>query len=179
VQALAAFPDVVLLNRNIRWTTDWATRSSPAVDVMDAIQTLRLRPGKRSTRKQSSTLRHTESQGDQSAIEISLQSQHVFPSYNPSLSGRSSRGPIRTSYAGNGFGSLFGTVANLAACSRVTGLLDQRVGMGSKLVSPGLVRDNSFSDFGFHNSMAARSVPTQADRPLVHNPTTVSASLRQ
>jgi hypothetical protein len=90
VQALAAFPDVVaLLNRNIRWTTDLGNAFlSQQSDVMDAIQTLRAQAqgnGQLGSNPQLSV--NTESQGDQSAIEIqpaNPQTMYV-PSYNPSV----------------------------------------------------------------------------------------------
>jgi hypothetical protein len=181
VQALAAFPDVVaLLNRNIRWTTDLGNAFlSQQSDVMDAIQTLRAQAqgnGQLGSNPQLSV--NTESQGDQSAIEIqpaNPQTMYV-PSYNPSVVwGAPAEGSYPAlPYAGNGFGSLFGTVANLAGLlPGFTGLLGPKSwGWALSWLAQALFVNNSFfSDFGFHNfNGSSFSANSSGSGLWVHNP---------
>jgi hypothetical protein len=161
VQVLVAFPDVVaLLNRNIRWTTDLGNAFlAQQSDVMDAVQSLRAQArgnGQLVSTPQLSV--SAELQGDQSAIEIQPadpQTMYV-PSYDPAaLWGAPAEGSYPAlPYAGSGFGSLFGTIINLA------GLLPGFPGLlGSKswgwalswLAHALFVNSSFFSDFGFHN----------------------------
>ena len=161
VQALVAFPDVVaLLNRNIRWTTDLGNAFlAQQSDVMNAIQSLRAQArgnGQLVSTPQLSV--STETQGDQSAIEIQPadpQTMYV-PSYNPSsVWGAPAEGSYPAlPYAGSGFGSLFGTVANLAGLlPGFQGLLGLKSwGWALSWLAQALFVNNSFfNDFGFHN----------------------------
>jgi hypothetical protein len=162
VQALVAFPDVLaLLNRNVRWTTDLGNAFlAQQSDVMNAIQNLRAdarQNGQLESTPQFSV--NTETQGDQSAIEIqpaNPQTMYV-PSYNPSAVWGA---PVEGSYpalpyAGSGFGSLFSTVANLAGfLPGFGGLLGPKSwGWALGWLAQTLFVNNSFfNDFGFHNS---------------------------
>ena len=162
VQALVAFPDVLaLLNRNIRWTTDLGNAFlSQQSDVMNAIQSLRAQArgnGQLESTPQLSV--NTEVQGDQSAIDIQPadpQTMYV-PSYNPSaVWGAPAEGSYpELPYAGSGFGSLFGTVANLAGfLPGFGGLLGPKSwGWALGWLAQALFVNNSFfNDFGFNNS---------------------------
>jgi hypothetical protein len=88
VQALVVFPDVVnRLASDIRWTTDLGNAFlAQQADVMSAVQRMRAQAqasGKlRSNGQQTVT---TETQGDQSAIDIQPANPEVVyvPSYNP------------------------------------------------------------------------------------------------
>jgi hypothetical protein len=161
VQALVAFPDVLaLLNRNVRWTTDLGNAFlAQQSDVMTAIQGLRAQArgnGQLVSTPQLSV--NTEVQGDQSAIEIQPADPRTMyvPSYNPSVVWGP---PVEGSYpalpyAGTGFGSLFGTIVNLAGfLPGFQGLLGLRSwGWALSWLAQALfVNNNFFSDFGFHN----------------------------
>jgi hypothetical protein len=88
IQALVVFPDVVRrLSSDIRWTTDLGNAFlAQQADVMNAVQRMRAQAqasGKlRSNRQQTVT---TETQGDQSAIDIqpSNPEEVYVPYYNP------------------------------------------------------------------------------------------------
>jgi hypothetical protein len=163
VQALVAFPDVVaLLNRNIRWTTDLGNAFlGQQADVMNAIQSLRA--GAQGNGQLASTPHlsvNTATQGDQSAIEIQpADPQRMYvPNYDPSaVWGAPAEGdyPALPYATGSGFGSLFGTVANLAGFfPGFGGLLGPRSwGWALSWLAQALFVNNSFfDDFGFHNS---------------------------
>jgi hypothetical protein len=162
VQALVAFPDVLaLLNRNIRWTTDLGNAFlSQQSDVMNAVQNLRAQArgnGQLESTPQLSV--NTETQGDQSAIEIQPSDPQTMyvPSYNPSaVWGAPAEGSYPAlPYAGSGFGSLFSTVANLAGfLPGFGGLLGPKSwGWALGWLAQALFVNNSFfNDFGFHNS---------------------------
>jgi len=162
VQALVAFPDVLaLLNRNVRWTTDLGNAFlSQQSDVMNAIQSLRAdarQNGQLESTPQLSV--NTETQGDQSAIEIQPANPQIMyvPSYNPSaVWGAPAEGSYPAlPYAGSGFGSLFSTVANLAGfLPGFGGLLGPKSwGWALGWLAQTLFVNNSFfNDFGFHNS---------------------------
>jgi hypothetical protein len=162
VQALVAFPGVLaLLNRNVRWTTDLGNAFlAQQSDVMNAIQNLRAdarQNGQLESTPQLSV--NTETQGDQSAIEIQPadpQTMYV-PSYNPSaVWGAPAEGSYPAlPYSGSGFGSLFSTVANLAGLlPGFGGLLGPKSwGWALGWLAQTLFVNNSFfNDFGFHNS---------------------------
>src|SRR5579863_4514181 len=177
VQALVAFPDVVaLLNRNIRWTTDLGNAFlAQESDVMNAIQNLRAQAqesGRLASTPQLSV--NTETQGDQSAIEIRPANPQVIsvPYYDPSaVWGAPAEGayPALPYATGSGFGSLFGTVANLAGLlPGFAGLLGPRSwGWALSWLAQTLFVNNSFfSDFGFHNFNGGYS----GSGLWVHNP---------
>jgi hypothetical protein len=161
VQALVAFPDVVaLLNRNIQWTTDLGNAFlGQQSDVMSAIQTLRAearQQGQLESTPQWSV--NTQTQGDQSAIEIQPSNPQLMyvPYYNPSaVWGAPAEGSYPSlPYAGSGFGSLFGTIANLAGLlPGFGGLLGPKSwGWALNWLAQTLFVNNSFfSDFGFQN----------------------------
>lgn len=161
VQALVAFPDVLaLLNRNISWTTDVGNAFlGQQSDVMSAIQSLRAQArgnGQLESTPQLSVNRET--QGDRSAIEILPADPRTMyvPSYNPSIVwGTPAEGSYpELPYTGSGFGSLFGTIANLAGLlPGFGGLLGPKSwGWALSWLAQALFVNNSFfSDFGFHN----------------------------
>jgi hypothetical protein len=161
VQALVAFPDVLaLLNQNIRWTTDLGNAFlAQQSDVMNAIQSLRAQA--RSNGQLQSTPQlsvNTQVQGDQSAIEIQPANPQIMyvPYYNPSFVwGAPVEGAYPAlPYAGSGFGSLFGTIANLAGfLPGFQGLLGLKSwGWALSWLAHALFVNNSFfNDFGFHN----------------------------
>jgi Protein of unknown function (DUF3300) len=162
VQALVAFPDVLaLLNRNVRWTTDLGNAFlAQQSDVMNAIQNLRAQArqnGQLQSTPQFSV--NTETQGDRSAIEIYPANPQIMyvPYYNPTLVwGAPAEGSYPAlPYAGSGFGSLFGTIANLAGfLPGFQGLLGLRSwGWALSWLAQALFVNNSFfNDFGFQNS---------------------------
>ncbi len=161
VQALVAFPDVVaLLNRNIQWTTDLGNAFlGQQSEVMSAIQTLRAearQQGQLESTPQWSV--NTQTQGDQSAIEIQPANPQLMyvPYYSPSaVWGAPAEGSYPSlPYAGSGFGSLFGTIANLAGLLPGFGGLLGPKSWGwalSWLAQTLFVNNSFFSDFGFHN----------------------------
>jgi hypothetical protein len=161
VQALVAFPDVLaLLNQNIRWTADLGNAFlAQQSDVMNAVQTLRARARQNGQLQSTPQLSvNTETQGDRSAIEIQpVNPQIVYvPYYNPSVVwGAPAEGYYPAlPYAGSGFGSLFGTIANLAGfLPGFQGLLGLRSwGWALSWLAHALFVNNSFfNDFGFHN----------------------------
>jgi Protein of unknown function (DUF3300) len=161
VQALVAFPDVVaLLNRDISWTTALGNAFlEQQADVMNAIQNLRADArdgGQLESTPQLSV--NTEAQGEQSAIAIQpADPQRMYvPNYDPAaVWGPPAEGdyPALPYAEGNGFGTLFGTVANLAQLlPGFTGLLGpQSWGWGLGWLAQTLFVNNSFfNDFGFH-----------------------------
>jgi hypothetical protein len=88
IQALVAFPDVLkLLSSNIRWTTDLGNAFlAQQADVMSAVQRMRAQAkaaGKLNSNAQETVT--TETQGDQTAIEIQPANPEVVyvPQYNP------------------------------------------------------------------------------------------------
>ena len=88
VQALVAFPDVLmLLNSNVRWTTDLGNAFlAQQPDVMAAVQ--RMRGRAQSNGRLSSNLHQTvnnETQNGQSAVEIQPENPDYIdvPEYNP------------------------------------------------------------------------------------------------
>ena len=160
VQLLVAFPDVVsLLNRDIRWTTELGNAFlAQQADVMNAVQNLRSEAqgnGQLASTPQLSV--NTEWEGDRSAIAIQpADPQRMFvPAYDPSVVwGPPAEGAYpELPYAeGSGFGSLVGTVANLAGLLPGIGLLGPR-GWGwalGWLAQTLFVNNSFFSDFGFH-----------------------------
>ncbi len=162
VQALVAFPDVVaLLTRDIRWTSDLGNAFlSQQAEVMTAIQNLRAEA--RGSGQLSSTPQlavNMEVQGDQRAIEIQpTDPERMYvPNYDPyAVWGSPAEGDYPAlSYAqGNGFDSLFSTVANLAGfLPGFGGLLGPRSwGWAIGWLTQALFVNNSFfNDFGFHN----------------------------
>lgn len=177
VQALVAFPGVLArLNQNIRWTTDLGNAFlAQQSDVMTAIQTLRAQAREngqlRSTPQlsvntevqdhdvQDHDVQGIEVQGDRSAIVIQPSNPQIIyvPSYNPSVVWGA---PVEGSYPalpyeGSGFGSLFGTIANLAGfLPGFQGLLGVKSwGWALSWLAQALFVNNSFfNDFGFHNS---------------------------
>jgi Protein of unknown function (DUF3300) len=162
VQALVAFPDVLaLLNQNVRWTTDLGNAFlAQQSDVMNAIQNLRAQARQNGQLQSTPQLSvNTETQGEQSAIEIQPANPQIMyvPYYNPSVVwGAPAEGSYPAlPYAGSGFGSLFGTVANLAGfLPGFQGLLGLRSwGWALSWLAHALFVNNSFfNDFGFHNS---------------------------
>jgi hypothetical protein len=161
VQALVAFPDVLaLLNQNIRWTTDLGNVFlAQQSDVMNAIQNLRAQARQNGQLQSTPQLSvNTQVQGDQSAIEIQPANPQIMyvPYYNPSFVwGAPAEGYYPAlPYAGSGFGSLFGTIANLAGfLPGFQGLLGLRSwGWALSWLAHALFVNNSFfNDFGFHN----------------------------
>lgn len=162
VQALVAFPDVLaLLNQNVRWTTDLGNAFlAQQSDVMNAIQNLRAQARQNGQLRSTPQLSvNTETQGEQSAIEIQPVNPQIMyvPYYNPSVVwGAPAEGSYPAlPYAGSGFGSLFGTIANLAGfLPGFQGLLGLRSwGWALSWLAHALFVNNSFfNDFGFHNS---------------------------
>jgi hypothetical protein len=162
VQALVAFPDVLaLLNQNVRWTTDLGNAFlAQQSDVMNAIQNLRAQARENGQLQSTPQLSvNTETQGDRSAIEIYPANPQVMyvPYYNPSMVwGAPAEGSYPAlPYAGSGFGSLFGTIANLAGfLPGFQGLLGLRSwGWALSWLAQALFVNNSFfNDFGFHTS---------------------------
>ena len=160
VQVLVAFPDVVaLLNRDIRWTTQLGNAFlAQQADVMNAVQNLRAEAqgnGQLASTPQLSV--NTEVQGDRSAIAIQpADPQRMFvPAYDPSVVwGPPAEGayPALPYAEGSGFGSLIGTVANLAGLLPGFGLLGPRSwGWALGWLAQTLFVNNSFfNDFGFH-----------------------------
>ncbi len=181
VQALVAFPDVLtLLNQNVRWTTDlgnaFLARQS---DVMNAIQNLRAQARENGQLRSTPQLSvNTETQGEQSAIEIQPANPQIMyvPYYNPSVVwGAPAEGSYPAlPYAGSGFGSLFGTIANLAGfLPGFQGLLGLKSwGWALSWLAHALFVNNSFfSDFGFRNSGGGSFSGGYAGSSLwVHNP---------
>ena len=160
VQLLVAFPDVVaLLNRDVRWTTALGNAFlAQQADVMNAVQNLRAEAqgnGQLASTPQLSV--NTEWEGDRSAIAIQpADPQRMFvPAYDPSVVwGPPAEGayPALPYAEGSGFGSLVGTVANLAGLLPGIGLLGPR-GWGwalGWLAQTLFVNNSFFSDFGFH-----------------------------
>jgi hypothetical protein len=162
VQALVAFPDVLaLLNQNVRWTTDLGNAFlAQQSDVMNAIQNLRAQARQNGQLQSTPQLSvNTETQGEQSAIEIQPANPQIMyvPYYNPSVVwGAPAEGSYPAlPYAGSGFGSLFGTIANLAGfLPGFQGLLGLKSwGWALSWLAQALFVNNSFfNDFGFHNS---------------------------
>jgi len=162
VQALVAFPDVLaLLNQNVRWTTDLGNAFlAQQSDVMNAIQNLRAQARQNGQLQSTPQLSvNTETQGDRSAIEIQPANPQIMyvPYYNPTVVwGAPAEGSYPAlPYAGSGFGSLFGTIANLAGfLPGFQGLLGLRSwGWALSWLAQALFVNNSFfNDFGFHNS---------------------------
>jgi hypothetical protein len=162
VQALVAFPDVVaLLNRNIQWTTDLGNAFlGQQSDVMSAIQTMRAEARERGQLESTPQWSvNSEAQGGQSAIEIQPANPQLMyvPYYNPSaVWGAPAEGSYPSlPYTGSGFGSLFGTIANLAGLLPGFGGLLGPKSWGwalSWLAQTLFVNNSFFSDFGFHNS---------------------------
>ena len=162
VQALVAFPDVLaLLNQNVRWTTDLGNAFlAQQSDVMNAIQSLRAQARQNGQLQSTPQLSvNTETQGEQSAIEIQPANPQIMyvPYYNPSVVwGAPAEGSYPSlPYAGSGFGSLFGTIANLAGfLPGFQGLLGLKSwGWALSWLAHALFVNNSFfNDFGFHNS---------------------------
>ncbi len=161
IQAMVGFRDVVmLLNRNIRWTTALGNAFlAQQSDVMNAIQSLRTqarRNGQLVSTPQLSV--NTEMQGDQSAIEIQPSDPQTMyvPFYNPSaVWGVPAEGLYPTlPYNGSSWQSLIGTVVNLAGLlPGFSGLLGWKSwGWALSWLAHTLFVNNSFfSDFGFHN----------------------------
>ncbi len=88
VQALVVFPDALqLLSNDVRWTTDLGNAFlAQQADVMSAVQTMRARAsanGRLATNPQQVVT--TDTQGDQSAIEIQPANPQVIyvPVYDP------------------------------------------------------------------------------------------------
>lgn len=162
VQALVAFPDVLaLLNQNVRWTTDLGNAFlAQQSDVMNAIQNLRAQARENGQLQSTPQLSvNTETQGQQTAIEIQPANPQIMyvPYYNPSVVwGAPAEGSYPAlPYSGSGFGSLFGTIANLAGfLPGFQGLLGLRSwGWALSWLAQALFVNNSFfNDFGFHNS---------------------------
>jgi hypothetical protein len=162
VQALVAFPDVLaLLDQNVRWTTDLGNAFlAQQSDVMNAIQNLRAQARQNGQLQSTPQLSvNTETQGDQSAIEILPANPQIMyvPYYNPSVVwGAPAEGSYPAlPYSGSGFGSLFGTIANLAGfLPGFQGLLGLKSwGWALSWLAHALFVNNSFfNDFGFHNS---------------------------
>jgi Protein of unknown function (DUF3300) len=161
VQVLVAFPDVVaLLNRDIRWTTELGNAFlAQQADVMNAVQDLRAQAqgnGQLASTAQLSV--NSEVQGNQSAIEIQpADPQRMFvPNYDPAaVWGPPAQGayPELPYSEGSNFGSLVGTVANLAGLlPGFAGWLGpQSWGWGLSWLTQALFVNNGFfSDFGFH-----------------------------
>lgn len=162
VQVLVAFPDVVaLLNRDLRWTTELgnAFLAQPA-DVMNAVQSLRAEARENGQLESTAQLSvNPEGQGEQSAIAIQpADPQRMYvPNYDPyAVWGPPAEGdyPALPYAEGSGFGSLIGTVANLAGLlPGFGGLLGPRSwGWALNWLTQALFVNNSFfSDFGFHS----------------------------
>jgi hypothetical protein len=165
VQALVAFPDVLaLLNQNVRWTTDLGNAFlAQQSDVMSAIQTLRAQARQNGRLQSTPQLSvNTETQGNRTAIEIQPANPQIMyvPYYNPSVVwGPPAEGSYPAlPYAGSGFGSLFGTIANLAGfLPGFQGLLGLKSwGWALSWLAQALFVNNSFfNDFGFQNSAGA------------------------
>jgi hypothetical protein len=162
VQALVAFPDVVeRLNRSMDWTTELGNAFlAQQADVMNAIQNLRAEARESGQLESTPQLAvSTETQGDQSAIDIQpADPQRMYvPNYDPyAVWGRPAEGdyPSMPYAQGSGFGTLFGTVANLAGfLPGFGGLLGPKSwGWALSWLAQALFVNNSFfNDFGFHN----------------------------
>jgi len=180
VQALVAFPDVVVrLSREIRWTTELGNAVlSQQADVMNAIQDLRAEARGRGRLASGPQLAvYTEAQGDRSAIEIQpVDPQRMYvPNYDPNaVWGAPAEGeyPAQNYAEGNGFGDLFGTVANLAGfLPGFGGLLGPRSwGWALGWLAQALFVNNSFfSDFGFHNGFHNDDGGFRGSSVWVHN----------
>jgi hypothetical protein len=113
IQALVAFPDVLnLLSSNIRWTTDLGNAFlAQQADVMNAVQRMRAQAkaaGKLNSNPQETVT--TETQGDQSAIDIQPANPEVVyvPEYDPQyVWGQPDYGyypPLDYPYYGFGYG---------------------------------------------------------------------------
>jgi Protein of unknown function (DUF3300) len=176
VQALVAFPGVLArLNQNIRWTTDLGNAFlAQQSDVMSAVQSLRAQARQNGQLQSTPQLAvNTEVQGnevqgevqgngvqgDRSPIVIQPANPQIIyvPSYNPAVVwGAPAEGSYPAlRYEGSGFGSLFGTIANLAGfLPGFQGLLGVRSwGWALSWLAQALFVNNSFfNDFGFHNS---------------------------
>src|SRR5271166_452795 len=181
VQALVAFPGVLArLNQNVRWTTDLGNAFlAQQSDVMTAIQALRAQARETGQLRSTPQLSvNTETQGNQTAIEIQPANPQVIyvPSYNPYVVwGAPAEGYYpELPYAGSGFGSLFGTIANLAGfLPGFQGLLGLRSwGWALSWLAQALFVNNSFfNDFGFHNSQGGYSNAAYGGSTLwAHNP---------
>ncbi len=162
VQALVAFPGVLArLNQNMRWTTDLGNAFlAQQSDVMSAVQTLRAQARQNGQLQSTPQFAvNTEVQGDRSPIVIQPANPQIIyvPSYNPSVVwGAPAEGSYPAlPYEGSDFGSLFGTIANLAGfLPGFQGLLGVRSwGWALSWLAQALFVNNSFfNDFGFHNS---------------------------
>jgi hypothetical protein len=161
VQALVAFPDVVArLAQDMSWTTALGNAFlEQQADVMSAIQNLRANARENGQLESTPQLSvNMETQGEQSAIAIQpADPQRMYvPNYDPyAVWGPPAQGdyPALPYAEGNGFGSLLGTVTNLAQMlPGFTGLLGpQSWGWGlSWLAQTLFVNNGFFSDFGFH-----------------------------
>ncbi len=161
VQALVAFPDVVaLLSRNIQWTTELGNAFlAQQADVMNAVQSLRAEARENGRLRSTPQFAvNTETQGDRSAIDIQpADPQRMYvPNYDPyAVWGAPAEGdyPALPYASGSGFGSFFGTVANLAGLlPGFGGLLGPRSwGWALSWLAQALFVNNAFfSDFGFH-----------------------------
>jgi hypothetical protein len=163
VQALVAFPGVVdRMSLDVHWTTDLGNAFLvQQADVMNAIQNLRAEA--RGSGQLASTPQfavNTEVQGERSAIEIQPTDpgRMYVPNYDPNaVWGAPAQGDYpQLNYAeGNGFNSVFSTVANLAGfLPGFGGLLGPRSwGWALGWLAQTLFVNNSFfSDFGFHNA---------------------------
>jgi hypothetical protein len=186
VQALVAFPDVLArLNQNIRWTTDLGNAFlAQQSDVMSAVQTLRAQArenGQLQSTPQLSVnteVRGDAMQGDRSPIVIQPANPQIMyvPYYNPSVVwGAPAEGSYPAlPYAGSGFGSLFGTIANLAGfLPGFQGLLGLKSwGWALSWLAQALFVNNSFfNDFGFNNSGGGYSNAAYGGSSLwAHNP---------
>lgn len=187
VQALVAFPGVLArLNQNIRWTTDLGDAFlAQQSDVMSAIQTLRAQAREngqlhstpqlavnteaRGNEVQGAGVQGAEVQSDavqggRTAIVIQPANPQIIyvPSYNPSVVwGAPAEGSYPAlPYEGSSFGSLFGTIANLAGfLPGFQGLLGLKSwGWALSWLAQALFVNNSFfNDFGFHNSQGGYS----------------------
>jgi Protein of unknown function (DUF3300) len=201
VQALVAFPGVLArLNQNIRWTTDLGNAFlAQQSDVMSAVQTLRAQARENGQLRSTPQLAvNTEArgeergdavqggvqgevqgygvQGDRSPIVIQPANPQIFyvPSYNPSVVwGAPAEGSYpELPYEGSGFGSLFGTIANLAGfLPGFQGLLGVRSwGWALSWLAQALFVNNSFfNDFGFHNSQGYSNAGYGGSSLWAHN----------
>jgi hypothetical protein len=181
VQALVAFPDVLArLNQNVRWTTDLGNAFlAQQSDVMNAIQNLRAQARENGQLQSTPQLSvNTETQGQQTAIEIQPANPQIMyvPYYNPSVVwGAPAEGSYPAlPYSGSGFGSLFGTIANLAGfLPGFQGLLGLKSwGWALSWLAQALFVNNSFfNDFGFQNSGSGSFNGGYGGSSLwVHNP---------
>ena len=161
VQVLVAFPDVVaLLNRDLRWTTELGDAFlAQQADVMNAVQSLRANARENGQLESTPQLSvNMEAQGEQSTIAIQpADPQRMYvPNYDPyAVWGPPAEGdyPALPYAEGSEFGSLIGTVANLAGLlPGFGGLLGPRSwGWALNWLAQALFVNNSFfNDFGFH-----------------------------